>query len=834
MVLSQAAFLPKNRPYDAAHYHIHCKLDVAAGRFYNIVHIRLTPLEAISQIELDSVGLDIREVTLAPKKALKFQVDKERNLLTIDLAQPAPKGRSLEISIEYSGQANVGHEGLFRTMDPDEPARLPLYFTHFESISARRFFPSNDEPYDKATTEMTVEVDPKYRVLSNGRLISDQVSGSGSSALRRSHWILEKPHSTYLVNLAAGDFVTLEDKAGNVPIEVHTSAKKKERARFSAEVLKKAFRYLEDFYGIPYPWPRYAMVGVPGFLWGGMENTGLTSMRESAMVLEHSSSEVQKLRIASVVAHELAHQWFGDYVTMKWWDDLWLNEAFASYMETVACQDYFQNEWAVIETVTGAWENYFREEDGPRSHPIVSKELPTPDDAFDSTNYTKGEQVLRMLDFYIGREAFRKGLKDYLSRHALGNATYQDFMGAMEKASGENLQGFVASWLLARGYPVLTIQENWDEAAKTMRLEVRQASNHAGENTIFDFKIPVDWRRVSAPAYHERRVFKISEPNMVFEMKLPAKPDWTAWNAGGAALVRIERQVDEKEWSLQALQDPDPLARISALFELAKPWWDRGTKTLRPLSGAAIKTLETSLGSDPSPYVRVALLSKLLDSKWPRFPGNNLAPVLLAQARRPSGLPASDAIGFMLVQSRSLALLGKVGGADERSYAVSILTDRQAGLDLAAGAASAVARFSDAASAQDLRSGLEVQETRGYPFAKAILLAFGSIQNPSVVSELEGIVQGPLANNEIVGGLLYRLSDNETVKTSAEGTNFIRDFVLRPNTFNEEMKSRALGVLDEVKAPPAKSALEDIAAKSSSQRLRELAKKTLAKNFSQD
>ncbi|MEK7287133.1 MAG: M1 family aminopeptidase, partial [Elusimicrobiota bacterium] len=736
MALIQGAFLPKNRPYDVSHYHIIVRLDVDSGRFDNTVFIRLTPAESLSEIELDSVGLEIKKVIKQPQdQSLEFRLDREKGLLKIIFSKPEPAGREIEIAIEYSGQAQSGHEGLFKTADPDESGRSILFFTHFESVSARRFFPSNDEPYDKATSETTLETDPGYEALSNGSKVSDEIVDIAGRRVRRVHWRQDKPHSTYLLNIAVGDFTALEDSSHGVPLAVYTSAAKKERARFSMEVLKRAMGFYQNFYGIDYPWARYGMVGVPGFLWGGMENTTLTSMRESAMVLEDPGSQIQKLRIASVVAHELAHQWFGNYVTMKWWDDLWLNEAFASYMETVACEDFFGNEWAVIETVTNAWESYFREEDGPRSHPIVSKDLPTPDDAFDSTTYTKGEQVLRMLDFYIGREALRHGLENYLKRHAFGNATFHDFIEAMEKASGQNLQGFVAGWLLARGYPIIEISERWDNSAKKMLMTVKQRPNHPGETTVFDFKIPMDFHRNAAPAFHERRVLLVNKSQVFLEAPLPAEPEWTTWNAGGAALVKIFRPAPDQSWARQALGDPDPLARIAALFELAKPWVDRDAKAPGPLSPVAKTTLEKALTSDPSPYVRAALLDKFLDSKWARLPGD-LAPALLAGAKNPVGLGGQDPIGRTMVQARSLALLGKMGAGLERDYVAQILGDDKANLDLTAAAASGMARFSDEASLAALRQALDVQAKRGYPFRKAVLLAFASVEHASAVLDL--------------------------------------------------------------------------------------------------
>ncbi|MBI4063735.1 MAG: hypothetical protein HY401_05485 [Elusimicrobia bacterium] len=828
---ASAAFLPKNRPYDASHYAINMRLDAAAGRFTASVKIDLTLAQAAAVIELDAEELEIQKARLAGKE-LKFDYKAPSGPLTIYLSGIQPAGKKITLEVDYTGRSTSRHEGFFKVVDPGDPERLPLFFTHFEALSARKVFPCNDEPYDKATTEVIVEVDSRYQILSNGRKLSDESIESQDGALwRRVRWLQEKPHSTYLVNIAAGQFGALEAFVEGVPVQIYTSPKKVKEAQFSLEVIKKSFVFLKNFYGVAYPWDHYAMVGIPGFAWGGMENTTLTSMRESAVIIEDASAEIQKFRIASVVTHELAHQWFGDLVTMKWWDDLWLNEAFASYMETLATGDFFGHEYADVASAMDTWEDYYRQEDGPRSHPIVSKELPTPDDAFDSTNYTKGERVLRMLDFYIGRDNFRKGLNIYLTRYALGNASYQDFFRAMEEASGASLQSFVDGWLVNRGYPVVTVDERWDEARKTMVVRVSQRSNHAAESTLFHFKLPVVFHRLGAPAYSRESVILINSPQTNFEIQLPAKPEWVTWNPGFAALIKLTRQNGaEGQWALQAKNDPDPVARIQALFELLGSWVDRNAADLNPLTEAATKTLSEILTGDPSPYVRQAVLDKLLDSKWTRFP-NDLARPTLDLAQNPQGLRNNDLQGTVLVRSRALAFLGKTSYEPGRVYAARMLQDRSLGLDLLSGVASAMAGYSDQQAVESLREALALHGPRGYPFRRTVLLAFGLVQNPDVVLELSRIAKSPDANNEIIGGIFNRLQDNRVLKNSSKTAEFIKNFILEKDGFSDEMKSRALEVLEESKSQEIRPALETIVKDSSSQRLRALAQNILKKNF---
>ncbi len=832
--------MPKNRPYDVSHYKISPRIDVTKSVFEGSVVIDFKALRATRVLELDSVDLAISKVSLVSDgKSLRYSLDSKNGLLTIELPQVLGPDQAQSVQIDYSGPIGSQHEGLFRVDDPYNHQRPPLYFTHFEPLFARKFFPSNDEPYDKATTEVIAEVnEPQYSILSNGQKVSDEVyKDQNGISWRKARWVMEKPHSSYLVNLAVGEFGNLSDNLSGVPLNIYVAPDKTKDVALALDVLKGSLRFFEDFYKVPYPWPAYAMVGIPSFQWGGMENTTLTSMRESALTIEDSSSVLQKYRIATVVTHELAHQWFGDYVTMRWWDDVWLNEAFASYMEVLAVEflsapGLWSKDLATIETTLDVWEGYFRQEDGPRSHPIVTNELPSPEDAFDSINYTKGQQVLRMLDFYIGRDAFQKGVASYMKEFAYANATYKDFFASMEKASGADLSGFVNSWLLNRGYPIVTIKKKWVAKTNTLELTLTQRPNHKEDKTLFDFKLPISFSKIAEDAFYETQVIHCKEKTHQFTVKLPAKPDWVSVNPGGVALARFEMpNTTELEWSRQALEDPDITARISALFYLADPWINRDAKQLGKLTQLAKATLEQALRKDPSPFVRWALLGKLADSKWPRYP-DTLVAAIYQNAENPKKLSSKEDMGVFLVRTRAIGLLGKHYYPKGMELVSRLAQDKNLPIDYVGAVAGALARRGDDESRKKLKAMIQTHKDRGYPFQKYILTAFGAIANVKAADDIAEIVKNPeFANNEVIGGIFWRLHNNEVVRTSKEGTSFIRDFVLHNTTFNDQMKSNLLSVLEEVKNNNAKLAAQAIAKESSSQRLRDLAQKILDKNF---
>ena len=479
-------FSPANRPIDVLHYKIQIEIDPSTDPqdFPAEAEITLKTLAPIDSFTLDRDQLVVAEVWQAGRKK-KTPNDQNVMPLSFDATDPktvrvllgrkTKRGEELTIGVRYSGKIRSAHHGFFKVRVPDDPERGPLLFTHFEAMGARAFFPCNDEPYDKATTEIIATVPARYEALSNGKRVGDRRFKKAGAPWREIHWRLDKPHSTYLVALAIGPFQKRASKVGSKEISVWVGPGKTDKAAYSLKVTKQCYQFFEKYLGVKYPWPQYATVGLPTYLWGGMESTTSTHMNEERTLLADPRSELDKKRIVILAAHELAHQWFGDFVTMKWWDDLWLNEAFASILGTLGTRDVFRNEEAELDVIIETWDDYMRQEDGPRSHPIIDKGLSCPDDAFDAINYTKGENILRMLSFYVGEAKFRKGLKRYLTKHALGNATYLDFFKAVEDASGVKLARFRDSWLLQRGYPILSYSGDWDAKSKVYRLRDRSA-----------------------------------------------------------------------------------------------------------------------------------------------------------------------------------------------------------------------------------------------------------------------------------------------------------------------------------------------------------------------
>ncbi len=827
---SAPSFAPRPRPYDVRHYRIEMKLE-EDGAFDNRVVIALTPKRALSEVELDAYGLTIQSAMVDEQKATFTHRDEpafDRGTLTIKPVKPLAAGKEAKLSIAYTGKAGTDHRGLFRVKDPDDPTGRPMFFTHFQTNAAQRFFPCNDQPDDKATTELFAIVDGDYTVLSNGTKVLDEAFSDDGRNLRRVHWKLEQPHSTYLLAVAVGAFEPV-DVGADVPATIWVPKGKAESAFVAADVTKSALAFQQRFLGVKYPWPKYDQVAVPTFVWGGMENTTLVMMRSNGLVLDAPNHIYGRARIAGLVSHELAHQWFGDYVTCKWWDDTWLNEGFATYLGRLTEDEWYDSDFVEVQGAFYTYASYFRAEDGPRAHPLRPKKAARPEEVFDSISYQKGAHVLRMLETWLGRAEMQKGLKAYLEKHAYGNATSDDFFAAVGDATRKagELKAFKQSWLEKKGYPVLF--PTWTFEGGTVTVTIRQEPNHADEKGPFVFKLPVVFHRQSQPAFHEERLIVVDKPTVTARFSLPASPEWVNWNKGSSALARINvAAVGEQEWVRGARGDPDPVWRAISTFALMGEMGNPDAREQTLPTDAAMGAILDVLSTDASPYVRDVAMQRLLLSKWKRLP-KQLGPAVLELAKNPKNLP-EDGFGRIRVRRSALELLGKLDYAEGREYLLAQLSERDIDLNYLPAIAAGVARLGDSMALATLGAAVNQQRSRGYAYFRSAAEALGAFESPEVVPALRDLFQKAKGNEELARAVMDRLDDNHTVKHSTEGAALVRDLVLSQD-WGLQLRAWMLRLLDDVKTKDARDALMAVVEKSDSDWLKGSAKEVLAKNF---
>ncbi|GGP20292.1 leucyl aminopeptidase [Thermocladium modestius] len=354
------------------------------------------------------------------------------------------------VEIEFEGKVPDLLMGIYRA--PYEGGYMIT--TQFEATGARRMFPCIDHPAYKAIFKVTIKIDKDLDAIFN--MPPARVMEEGGKKVIE---FQETPKmSTYLLYLGIGKFEEVRDRLGNIDVIVATPPGKAKRGLFALDVAKKVIKYYEDYFNIPYILPKLHLIAVPEFAAGAMENWGAITFRETALLADENSSEGERRRVAEVVAHELAHQWFGDLVTMRWWDDLWLNESFATFMSYKAIDTLFP-EWR-------HWYDFLLNETGgammrdslSTTHPIhvpVNKEEEI-EQIFDEISYGKGASVLRMMEAFLGEGDFRNGLRKYLKAHEYSNAAAEDLWKSLEEASGKPVVKIMEAWITKAGYPVIS------------------------------------------------------------------------------------------------------------------------------------------------------------------------------------------------------------------------------------------------------------------------------------------------------------------------------------------------------------------------------------------
>nr|MCS5669465.1 M1 family metallopeptidase [Dehalococcoidia bacterium] len=366
------------------------------------------------------------------------------------------------LEMVFTGELNDKLIGFYRSeyTSQDGETRY-LATTQFEPTDARRAFPCWDEPAKKATFEVTLVFSDEYQAVSNTPVVEEAVPGPGLKSVR----FAETPiMSTYLLVFIVGNLTSIEERAaGGTTVGVWTTPGKEDQASFALDTSVKLLSYFNEYFGIPYPLPKLDHIAIPDFAAGAMENWGAVTYRETALLVDpDNSSAGTRQRVAEVIAHEMAHMWFGDLVTMEWWDDLWLNESFASWMGNKAV-DWLFPEWEMWTQFVNMDTNRALSLDGLKnSHPIEQavKNPAEVSQLFDAISYSKGASVIRMLENFLGEESFRKGLNRYLSSHMYDNARTEDLWSALETESGRPVTAIMDSWVKQMGYPVLQVESD--------------------------------------------------------------------------------------------------------------------------------------------------------------------------------------------------------------------------------------------------------------------------------------------------------------------------------------------------------------------------------------
>lgn len=831
LAAAPAGLQPVNRPYDAQHYKLEVKQN-ADGTFSNTLTATLKATKGLPEIELDAYDLKITSAKVDGEAAEfkeTYSPETQTGTLKLKPKKAVAAGKDAVVEIAYQVSAKPGNRGLFTAVEPDAPKdALPGYFTHFEANYAQRFMPVNDTPADKATSEIFAIVDGRYQVISNGRKEKDETFSEDGRNLRRVHWKQDQAHSPYLIALAIAQLEPVPVNE-DIPSTLWVPANAKDRAYVAADVLKGLYNFQVGFTGTKYPFAKLDVVAVPRFYWGGMENTSVIFERTSSLVLDHKNDQTARSKIVGLLSHEMAHQYFGDWVTCAWWDEIWLNEGFATYLGALAADDANDSDEIEVARTRQLVTYYFDEEDGPHAHPLVVKGIPG-EEAFDSTTYTKGANVLRMLELWIGKPEMKKVMKAYLEKHG-GKAVTSDafFKTVFEVTKKEKeLKGFRDAWLNMKGYPV--VSTDWSYSGGKLNVTIRQQPNHAGQKGAFVFKLPIVAHRINEPAFTKEELITVDKPEVKVSIDLPAAPEWITWNKDFGALIRLNpTSVSEGQWVDAARHDADPVWRVLAAWQLLGELGNPRMKAETKPTDAALGAILDVINKDPSPYVREAVLERLADTRFRKLPSEFAAP-LLALAKRPENLN-EDAAGYVRVRRAAMAALARADSPDGHKWMMEELGKREIDLNYLPAFAEAAARIGTPGSLSTLRAALVTQKSRGPAYFKRTASALGTSTSLDVLPLIREVLKGNSQDNEQLRAAISGTWDNHELRETQEYAELVRDVVVDEKTYSEDFRGEILSTLDDVKYESAKLALTDVAAKATSERIKATANRVLAANF---
>ncbi len=560
-------------------YQLVIKPDLEGFTFSGEETIFLNLEKSVGEITLHSKELKVEFAEYkhaAPGRHVKLKgkvsYDVKAETATLAFGRKLPKGKA-ELKLIFKGILNDKMRGFYRSSYYHQGKRKYLATTQFEATDARRAFPCFDEPGRKAIFDVTLIVPKGLTAISN--TIESEIL-EHESGYKMVKFLPTPKMSTYLLAFIVGDFEFIEGRTkGNVLVRVFVTPGKKHQAKFALDTATKVLEFYNRYFDIPYPLPVLDLIAIPDFSHGAMENWGAVTYRESALLVdpEHSSA-ANKQWVALVIAHELAHQWFGNLVTMEWWTHLWLNEGFASYIEYLAVNKLFPS-WDIWTQFAYNDLNVALKLDALKStHPIEVK-VGHPDEIgeiFDEISYSKGSSVIRMLAGYLGEKAFRDGLRYYLKKHSYKNAATVHLWQAFEKVSKKPVQKLMGNWTGKGGYPVIRITEQNNRLTLTQsRFFSSSISKKTNQNKTL-WSVPVTIKNSLRPRAGKPQSLLLDKKSL--SIKKP-QGSWLKFNFGETGFYRVDYpdsllKALERPLKNQALPAIDRLGLVRDAFALAE------------------------------------------------------------------------------------------------------------------------------------------------------------------------------------------------------------------------------------------------------------------------
>ncbi|MDJ0581809.1 M1 family metallopeptidase [Crocosphaera sp.] len=693
------------------HIFLDLSLDIPHQSFTGTCTITLTPVRPrIKKLILDAVDLNINSVFIN-EVSQPFDYDKET--LTINLLQPTQED-AIKISINY-GVENPQRGLYFIAPDEHYPHKPTQVWTQGEDEDSRFWFPCFDYPGQLATSEIKVKVPNNFMAISNGKLIKQETVGEETIY----HWLQEQIHPTYLMTLAVGEFSEIKDQWKDIPVTYYVEKGKEEQAKLSMGKTPQMIDYFSSKFGYDYPYPKYAQVCVSDFIFGGMENTSTTLLTDRCLLDEKAVKD--KTFTESLVAHELAHQWFGDLVVIKHWSHAWIKEGMASYSEVLWTENEYGKDDAAYYLLNEA-RSYLEEDSSRYRRPIVTNVYREAIELYDRHLYEKGACVYHMIRGILGEELFDKAIHKFVNDNAHKTVETVDLLRAIETATGYNLLFLFDQYVFRGGHPDYKISYSWDNDNNLAKLTVTQTQAKEEDGNIkdiFDLKIPIGFGYEKSPM----KIFalRLHEKQQTFYFPLETKPDYISFDVNNYFLKTVKLEYPLAELKTQLKYDPDPVSRTYAAIAIGK----KGNLE-------AIKSLEEALTKDPFWGVRL-------------------------EAAKQLGKIALDQAGKALVK-----------GLDDEDQKVRRTVIQSLG------------KIKNDHCYQTLKTSLQTEE-KSYYCEAAIASSLGSIlsgslkeKTPEVIDLLKNVLETRSAWNEVVrSGAIIGLSK---LKTSGDAVDVIIEY----------------------------------------------------------
>lgn len=535
-------------------------------------------LKPVTEIVLNALEMEVTKATLISTNGeltLRPRVNPTKQTLTLLPPSEVAPGK-YRIALEFNGRIDERAQGLYHAEYPSPSGRKTMLGTQMEPTDARRMFPCWDEPVFRARFELTVLVPEKHLAVSNMPIEREAKLGNG---LKEVKFMRTPPMATYLVLFVSGELEELKGEAEGVKIRIITTEGKRDQGHHALDSTKKLLAYYNRYFGVRYPLPKLDQIAIPGGFGGAMENWGGITYNERNLLFDpKTSSQATRQSVFGIIAHEMAHQWFGDLVTTAWWDNLWLNEGFASWMASKAT-DKLNPDWQVWLAAGSVKSGVMNDDALSSTHPIlrpINNENEA-NDAFDQITYQKGQSFLRMLENFLGEDAFRNGIRQYMAKHKYSNATTADLWDSLEISSGKPVKAISAGWTEQPGFPLITIKTNCDAGKQIVTLEQERFTVQDPNAKPLLWQVPVALMDVAEPKY---RGFAFLDGRTV-SVPFRGCNDIIKANAGDAGYYRVAYEPELFEKLRQRLNELPPADRLNLLNDS----WAMVVANRGPISG---------------------------------------------------------------------------------------------------------------------------------------------------------------------------------------------------------------------------------------------------------